>query len=254
MQKPRITFWVVGGLIGAILVSIVSGMFGLLNDAMIQIGWCQNGDALCLLYHYVFTAILLLVISLFVDLIIVGMFGKLILYFRTPNPKNIKLSSEMSPEGDILLRICNQEWRKPFMEYFSEVKYDGGNPDNANPLKPNYYHSFGAGGGIFPEFWKLNWTSLKNGNIRVATDDLLVKNKCATVDFIKFDSETNTFRIDADYIGDIKFPLGIYQFTVKVTGISNGVENKKRVKNIVHRVVKISVTYKGINQTEIDIV
>lgn len=254
MKKFPITTWAIIAILGAALATFGGDFLNLLNDTVIQLGLCKNADAACILRYktYFFLALILLTLSM--DLVIKSdLTAKLISWRNVPKPKNIRLSYEVPSENEVLLRICNREWRKPFMEYFSEVTYDGGLPDKPPPDNPKYYHRYGAGGGIYPKPCKLEWSLLRKLDNPNKEDYLLPKNMCATVNFIDIDLEVNAFRIDADHIRDIRFPPGIYQFTVKVTGIANGVENKKPIKIVLHREIKVSVTYKETNQIDIHI-
>ncbi len=120
---------------------------------------------------------------------------KIASWLKTPSPKNIKLSCDEKRHSDkVQLKLCNREWRKPFMECFLEVRYGVGKPHGTDILDPkNYYRSYATGGGIDPKWWKIDWEVLKVVGNPDTYYCWIPKNECrGAINFIKLDSENNT--------------------------------------------------------------
>src|SRR5688500_18697055 len=70
MRKIPITGDIILGILGAILASFGAQALTAMNDFMIQVGWCAQGNAGCLLLHYGYMAAVLIAAGLLIDSIV----------------------------------------------------------------------------------------------------------------------------------------------------------------------------------------
>ena len=69
IKKFRYTFGAFGAVIAAILACFFQEIGVAMSGVMIQLGFCVQGDSLCILWHYVIMAVMLIMPAIVIDLI-----------------------------------------------------------------------------------------------------------------------------------------------------------------------------------------
>jgi hypothetical protein len=63
------TKWILLGIVAAIIAGLIGGIFGAMNGFMVQISLCKSTDSACLLIHYGYIALGLIIIGVGVDVV-----------------------------------------------------------------------------------------------------------------------------------------------------------------------------------------
>ncbi len=128
----------------ALLGAIGTGIFTASNDLMIQINWCAKDDPLCLLLHYAFFSVVLVVLAILTDGIIKRWpkIEKAWKKFIQVKVENLKL--KFYRKGKIVyVRICNKEWRTPYWMVDLSI-----NPENEKHEYKEHYWVIGGSGSL----------------------------------------------------------------------------------------------------------
>ncbi|HEY4618303.1 MAG TPA: hypothetical protein VIH09_08930 [Flavobacterium sp.] len=110
--------------IAGTIFSVVAAVVILQEDAMISLGFCAKGDALCIIsanlgvisifaLSIAFVALLTVIMSDGIPLIIRYIYQGIRRYIKTPNFRNVKISFVETKTGEISIQVRNKEWHTP---------------------------------------------------------------------------------------------------------------------------------------------
>jgi hypothetical protein len=107
-----------------IILTLVTAVVLLQEDAMVTLGLCGNGKTLCIILANIGAISTLAAIIVFISLLIVLVSDLIPLcfkfallttrnYFKNPNFKNVKISFVKNDPNEIAIQVLNKEWRYP---------------------------------------------------------------------------------------------------------------------------------------------
>ena len=189
-RKLKATKWTALIQVSVAIFSFVSGLGDTMSEAMVQIGWCVSGDAICVLNHYGVIFALFLVSALVYDLSKkCSVFLKIHEFFAVPNKKSLHVFSGSLRKNIFTLKFKYVEWRYLFKKTDAHITIP-------SMLRVAIMEN-------------LEWREPKT------TSPVFIKRfKSYEINFIRIDPENNKFYIITNSDKNPEFEIGEYSFDI----------------------------------------
>lgn len=190
MDNFKITKWTVIIQVFVFFVTLVSGLVDTMNEAIIQVGWCSSGDAICILFIYGKVFISFLVAAVAYDLAKhYTLYQRVLDFFIVPNHKALQINSGKLHGNVFTLKFKSNEWRYLFYK------------TNAFATIPSMAR--------LTILENIEWSNTRK------TEPIFIKRfKSYELNFIEVDAEHNKFLVITNSDKKVSFGVGEYGFDV----------------------------------------
>jgi hypothetical protein len=228
MDKFKITMWTVVVQVFVLFFTMLGGLVDTMNEAIIQVGLCPSGDAICILFTYGRVFISFLVAAVVFDLSKqYSLYQRVLDFFTIPNHKALQISSGKLRDKIFTLKFKNTEWRYLLHK------------TNAFATVPSMAR--------ITILENLEWSSTRK------TEPIFINRfRSYELNFVEVDAKRNKFSVITN--GDKKVSFGIGEYGFDVCSYANifrkfKVEGNKLVDSIGYKSAfneqYIIVDYKG---------
>lgn len=190
MDNFKITKWTVLIQVFVFFVTFVSGLVDTMNEAIIQVGWCSSGDAICILLTYGKVFMSFLVAAVAYDLAKhYTLYQRVLNFFIFQNHKALRINSGRLRGNVFTLSFKSIEWRYLFHK------------TNAFATIPSMAR--------LTILENLEWSNTQK------TEPIFVKRfRSYELNFIEVDAKQNKFSLITNSDKKISFGIGEYGFDV----------------------------------------